>query len=691
MRTPLHILALAAAVLAQPPAPTVKFEVTSRLVVVNVSAVDRTGKPIEGLKAADFKVWEDDQPQTIAIFEFERLSTAPAKPIAPVLIPAPAAPAAPRPQVAPSAPGELRYKDRRLMALYFDMTAMGVAEQAKAKMAALAFLTKNMTEADTVAVMLFSSRLQVLQDFTADRARLFDVVRAIKVGEASELASDAPSETDDEVTEDSGAAYQADETEFNIFNTDRKLSALQTAVKMLSSMPEKKALVYFSAGIGKTGVENQSQLRATVNAAVRSNVAFYTIDTRGLMAFAPAGDATRGSPKGAGVYSGAMQNRLRASFLGQQETLYTLAADTGGKALLDSNDLVAGITQVQKDISSYYVLGYYSTNAAVDGRFRRIRVQLATDPRAKLDFRNGYYAQRDFRTASTADRELQLEEALMLGDPVTDLRLAVEVNYFRRGRGNYFVPVAVKIPGSQIELARKSGKDFADLDFVFQVKDKGGQVAGQVRDNIRVPLGKEQAGQLARRQLEYDSGVTLAPGEYTLRLVARENSTGKTGTFETRFRVPDVDAEKSYLRTSSVVIASQREPVAAALASGEAGRKAQAAHPLVAEGKKLIPSITRVFRQGQEMLVFLEVYGAATDTARQKTSLVANVTFFRDKVRVFSSDLARVERPAGLPAPVQFQVPLEKLAPGRYTCQVNVIDEQAERFAFDRFEVVVRP
>ena len=109
MRTLLHTLALAAAVLAQPPEPSVKFEVTSRLVVVNVSAVDRTGKPIEGLKAADFKVWEDDQPQKIAIFEFEKLSTAPAKPIAPVLVPAPAVPAAPRPRIAPSAPGELRY------------------------------------------------------------------------------------------------------------------------------------------------------------------------------------------------------------------------------------------------------------------------------------------------------------------------------------------------------------------------------------------------------------------------------------------------------------------------------------------------------------------------------------------------------------------------------------------------------
>ena len=277
----------------QKPDETFKFSVTSKLVVVNVAAHERSGRVVEGLKAEDFTILEDDKPQKIAVFKFQKLETRlSTKP----LIAQPPAPPVRRTEITPSSPGELRYRDRRLMVLYFDMSAMGTTEQAKAKLASMAFLARNMTTSDVVAVMMNSSSLKVLQDFTDDRTVLFQAIKSIPIGEGSELSGDAPAGQGDDTAEDTGAAFTADETEFNIFNTDRKLSALESAVKMLGSMPEKKALVYFSAGISKSGVNNQAQLRATINAAVRSNVAFYTIDTRGLMAFAPAGDASHGSP-----------------------------------------------------------------------------------------------------------------------------------------------------------------------------------------------------------------------------------------------------------------------------------------------------------------------------------------------------------------------------------------------------------
>ena len=128
--------------------------------------------------------------------------------------------------------------------------------------------------------------------------------------------------------------------------------------------PEKKALIYFSSGIPKTGVENQSQLRATVNAAVRANVAFYPVDATGLVAEAPSGDASVASPARHRRRSPDHQRGRTDSRNDQQETLVTLAADTGGKALLDNNDLSLGIRQAQKDINSYYIIGYYSANGA---------------------------------------------------------------------------------------------------------------------------------------------------------------------------------------------------------------------------------------------------------------------------------------------------------------------------------------
>ena len=109
-------------------------------------------------------------------------------------------------------------------------------------------------------------------------------------------------------------SFVADETEFNIFNSDRKLAALEDAARRLSHYPEKKALVYISSGIQKTGVDNQSQLQATVNAAIRANVAFYPIDARGLMATPPGGDASQAASVGSNLYSGSAQTSLMDNF-----------------------------------------------------------------------------------------------------------------------------------------------------------------------------------------------------------------------------------------------------------------------------------------------------------------------------------------------------------------------------------------
>jgi VWFA-related protein len=699
MRTTVAIF-LAASLAAQqaPPASqskgTVKFEASSQLVVLNVAARDKSGNAIEGLKASDFTVTEDGKTQQIKVFEFQRLEGETLA--APELKarPAEAADAAPSAKpvvnipIASAKAGEVKYKDRRLLVLFFDQAGMPVTDQLRAQQAALKFLNTQMTASDMVAVMSYTTDLNVLQDFTADRDQLVDVIKKkISIGENGM----ANGSTGDDSEGDTGAAYTQDDTEFNIFNTDRKLAALETAVKMLASLPEKKALVYFASGMTKTGMDNQAQLRATTNAAIRGNVAFYPVDARGLVAQAPLGDATKASQGGRAMYSGSSQRQTQSNFQGQQETLYTLASDTGGKALLDNNDLSLGIVQAQKAIASYYILGYYSTNGAMDGRYRRIKVQTGKDLSAKLDYRSGYFASKDFRNFDSSDRERQLAEALMLGDPVTDLTLAVEVNYFRQAKDRYFVPVSVKIPGSDIELARKSGAENTRLDFIGQVKDAKGMLQGTVRDDIRVKLKGDDVGQLSKRNLAYDTGFTLAPGTYNLKFLARENETGKMGTFETTFVVPDLTTDQKYLPISSVVLSYQREKLDAAVATAEKDKKLLAANPLVQDGQKLVPSVTKVFRKDQNLYVYLEAYQPGAEKTQM---MVASVSFFRGKVKAFETAPVRIMD--GLNAksksvPVRFSVPLVSLQPGRYTCQVNVIQPSAEKFAVWQSPVVLLP
>src|SRR5205807_671284 len=160
--------------------------------------------------------------------------------------------------------GRVQYKDKRLLVLFFDFSSMQPQEQIRSQQAALKFLTEQMTPADMVSIMTLAGSVQVAQDFTADRDRLIQVIKSFHIGQASELAIEADT-GDANSGEYTGAAFVADETEFNIFNTDRKLMGLESAVRMLAPLPEKKALIYFSAGIPKTGIENHSQIESTVN------------------------------------------------------------------------------------------------------------------------------------------------------------------------------------------------------------------------------------------------------------------------------------------------------------------------------------------------------------------------------------------------------------------------------------------
>ncbi|MEQ1949390.1 MAG: VWA domain-containing protein [Bryobacteraceae bacterium] len=685
---------LAASTLAQ----DVTFTVDTKLVVVNITVRDKAGRVVTNLKKEDFRIIEDNAPQTIASFDLQELS---AEPMAPLSTTGSAQTLETRnPQntqtaavrAAQVARDMKQYEDRRLIGLFFDLSSMGPAEQVRARDAAIKYLQTQMTRADLVSVMTFGNKFRVLADFTDDRETLIALIRGIATGEGSDLA--ALSSTGADADDDSGA-FAADDTEFNIFNTDRKLTALEDAAHKLAVYPEKKALIYFSGGIEKTGIENESQLKATVNAAVRANVSVYAVDTRGLVASAPGGDASSASPRGTSILSGTRQRSDRASMEASQDSLFALAADTGGKALFDTNDLTLVMKQAQDDIRSYYTLTYTSTNTAEDGRYRRIRVQLVNSAYKdyKLDYRNGYYANKQFKNFTSADKERQLEEALTLGDPVSELPLALEVDYFRVAKDRYFVPISVKMPGSTLLLAKKGGKQSADLDFIGQVRDSSGRLVGGVRDKITINLTNSDAEKLDQRHLQYDTGLTLSPGTYNLVFLAREGQTGKMGTFETKFEIPDLNSVKS-MRLSSVILSSQKEAVSAAVGAADNNKKLMANHPLVQDGQKIVPSITRVFRKDQTLHVYFEVYDPTTDVERKTPNLFATVDLLQGARKAFTSAPVRVNqllpsRPGV--AAFQLEVPMARINPGEYTSQVNVIDPLGQKFSFPRNTLVVLP
>jgi VWFA-related protein len=680
---------------AQDGAPT--FRASTRIIIQNVTVKDRSGNPIKGLKARDFSVFEDNQMQEVAFVEYQQLDAEPdpsgAVPPAPVaaadLTPLPDRPATGAASVvsvdiATPPPGTLKYQDKRLIVLYFDQTSMPAQDQNRAFGNAVKYVDTQMTPADVVAIIAFKNgAVRVRQDFTADRTALKEVLVTMQLGD--DLNGDGVADTGD-----GGTSFGQGDAEFNVFNLDRQLSALQTAVNMLKALPEQKTLIYFGTGLDLNGSNNMAQLSATTNAAIRANVTINPIDARGLVASAPLGNASAASPGGVGMFSG----QAAFSQANQQErsrdSLYALAKDTGGKAMFDSNDLAQGIVQAARAVNDYYVVGYYSTHTATDGKFRRVRITLADNRQADLAYRQGYFADKTFAAFTAADKERQLQEALMLGDPITEITIAMEMNYFQLNRAEYYVPVAMKIPGSELNLARKRGAARTTIDFIGEIKDEYGFTIQNIRDKVEIKWSDEDAEQLASRPIQYHSGYTLLPAKYIIKVLARDATTGRIGTYQTAFTVPNLVREEKQLPISSVVLSSQR------VASGDEAfsvdqRGVDVIDPLVQNGEKLVPSVTRVFSVSRDMEVFLQAYERGASSMRP---LVAFVTFYRGEEKAFETKPLAVAdgmNAKSKAVPLSMTVPLGSLMPGRYDCQVTVLDPETQKAAFWRAPVVLVP
>ncbi len=266
----------------------------------------------------------------------------------------------------------------------------------------------------------------------------------------------------------------------------------------------------------------------------------------------------------------------------------------------------------------------------------------------------------------------------------------MEVNYFQLNRAEYFVPVAVKIPGSELALARRRGALRTVIDFIAEVKTESGVTIQNVRDKLDIRLSDATAAQLATRPIQYETGFTLLPDKYVIKFLARDAETGRMGTYQTTFTVPNLNREETRIPISTVVLGSQRVPLGTGLYTVDQ-RAADAVSPLVHDGRKLVPSVTRVFSRSRDLYVFLQAYRRGVTAAGP---LVAFVTFYRGSVKAFETLPIAVAAAAGdgtTAVPFRFSVPLEDVTTGAYECQVTVLDPSGKKAAFWRAPVVLVP
>jgi VWFA-related protein len=671
----------------KPSQPGYVVRVSTEVVLVNVIARDKKSNLIRDLKKEDFTVYEDGQRQQLTSFDFENVDELTTAGAADTTVTGAAGNAG----LLRATQGKtLEGRDRRLMLLFFDFSAMEPDEIDRAVDAGKKYVQANMQAADMVALVSLATSMRLDLDFTDDKAKILSSLSAYKDSEGQGFENGTTGSA--EGTAETSGAYTADDTDYNTFSADRKLLALQSILQATGKIPQKKSLIYFSNGISQSGVDNQSALRAATAAAVKANVSIYPVDVRGLTAFPPGGQAQSASLHGQSAYSGAsVLNDLNGN-AASQETLYTLAADTGGKAFMDTNDLSGVFRQVQKDTSAYYVLGYTSTNHLKDGHFRRLKVQVNRAD-VKLEYRAGYYADRDFEHMKQADREQQLEDELVAELPQTDLAVYAGTAYFRQDDSHYYLGVSLVVPGSQIPFVQEKDKDNATIDITGTVQESGKFQVGRLRDTVK--LAVDSAQQVRRKNVQYNTGFVLAPGSYHLKFIVRENRTGRMGSFETDVRIPDL--RKAPLRMSSVVLSSQRVP---------ATQRKKTFQPLVSEQTELVPSVTHVFTKDQKLYVQYEIYDAAKAKAaatgngngenkngHQTVRVLTGIEFLQGDAKVYETKpiVAReITVPERKAVVFQMEIPLQSLNPGFYTCQINVIDDVAGNYAFPRWPILVR-
>jgi len=655
------------------------LKMNGELVLTNVVVRDtKTGEVVTGLKRSDFSIQENGKAQQIDTFDFESVDKATPLNEATISGLAAGSSVGGAKAAVVAKPEDLR--NHRLIVMFFDLTSMQPEDLDRSVLAAQEFLKNKMQPADLVALVSLDTSLKVDQDFTSDKQALINEVAVYNGTEGQGFAAGATANSN-QVEDTTG--YTPDESEFNDMNTDRELYALRAIAKSLEKITEKKSLLYFSGGITRDGIENQASLRAAINSAVRANLAIYSVDTRGLQAVSPLGDASTGSLRGSAAYNGAaLTNNMQANFA-SQEVMSTLSVDTGGKAFFDSNDFAPAFAQVERDTSAYYAIGFHSTNPARDGRYRKLTIKL-NRPGMKLEYRPGYYAPADFKHSGNEDRERELDEQLASDLPATDMAVYMDAMYFRLDENRFFVPVSLIVPGSQIPFVKGGDKDKATLDIIGSVIDEFKRPIGHARETVKLNL--DPSLQARQKNIQYTTSFDLPPGKYQMKFVVRENQTGRMGSFVAEITLPDM--KKSPLKLSSIVLSSMRQ----------ATKKQD---PLVRNGQEYVPNISHVFRQDQHLYLLYEIYGPAREKVAEGAAkgtkpginLLSSLELIQGSTKVYETPIvqAKAINVEGRDAvAIELDVPLAGLKPGPYLCQLNVIDDANGSFAFPRFAVLVK-
>jgi VWFA-related protein len=670
--------------------------------LVNVRAVvtDKNGKVVDGLKKEDFEVLENNRPQEISFFSLERI-------ISPATAAGGMTPA--DPGKAKGAAALSRSNASRSIILYVDTMNLSHFSLPLVKAELKKFLATQMREQDWIALVTTNNSAGMLEQFTQDKQVLHRAIDKLRPWQpetgkpfftpylAGRVLSRDPAARLTalcivRMEAGEGCNFQdanpvgvqlsaADESRVNArardvllqANQRRQitLSTLKAVTESLQDMPGQKILALFSDGFtmfDSFGQIDMTSLQTVTGRALRSGVVIYSFDSRGLRQDNAFIDASTNSffppPQFAGFMS--------ASNSDAESSLNALAADTGGKALFNTNNLNLGLQKALDENSLYYALDYYSSNDANDGKFRKLTVRVKNHPDYTVRTQKGYAAP----DAKTAEQPLTAQQRLIRAMtaplPATALGVAAISEYIEKESDNAQVTLSIYTDPNTFDYVQQNNLQAFDVELGVAVLDESGKLVKTFNEQIKGSLSTEQLKVAKRNGYRYSKRIELKPGTYNVRVGLMETRTGKIGTTLNWVEVPDLS--KGKLQLSDLLLLNT--------APQEAGK--------AATGQAISKQGIRIFKSVDILSYAFRIHNSADET-----NLTMQVAFIQNGATILQTDWLPVaslmdnKDSKGINVSQQFK--LNNLKPGTYELKLKVKDGRSNQTAQREASFTIEP
>lgn len=689
------------------------LRVYTEIVQTDVMVFDKQGHFVNGLKSGDFELRIDGTPKPVEFFEKVTAGS-----INEEMQIAAARGSSARPNAArPTGPAPL---DRgRPIFFYVDDLHLDLTALQTTRKLITRYIDNEMGQNDEAVIASASGQIGFLQQLTDNKSVLRAALERLKFRPYSVRDSERPM-----MTEYQGLSitnYDHDTTDYFIDATIRlnpgmtrdiaegivtararqvaqqggavttnTLAGLERLIRSANDLPGRKLIFFISGGffLDDRNSDSRARLQRITSAAARSGVVIYSMDARGLVS--SLGDISSESQFDT---SGRLQHANSGELVASQDSLSALAADTGGKAVFNTNSLEPGLGRALKETSTYYLLAWKPDHESRQSKFRRIEVKVVGRPDLIVQVRRGFFDREPETTKTTkAEKAKAKKESEAVKSPEADLRklmiapfpnrdipLALSLNYLNTPAKGLMLSTALQVPNEFLSFVPTNGKQTAVVTVAGTVFDDKGNAGAGFSNHITIEAPTIEATKDGR-DLTYGYPVFLKPGLYQVRVVVRDETTGRSGTAHEWIEIPNLSSGQ--LALSSLLMGLRMPLAETTNASAVTGG---------------IPSpvdlsINHSFSPDGFLRFLVIVYNAALAPADSKTDIAVQVQIVRDGQPVTTTALRKISV-EGLPdltrIPYAAEVSLSGLPAGHYLLHVTVVDRVAKKSASqqNRFEI----